>query len=54
MPDDLLMENLGRIIDSIELIATRFTEIAKANDFVLSTNGVLLLDSTCMRLQVIG
>jgi len=54
MPDDLLMENLGRIIDSIELIATRFTEIAKADDFVLGTNGVLLLDSTCMRLQVIG
>lgn len=54
MPDDFLIDNLHGIIDSIELITIRFSKIAKADDFVLSADGVLLLDSICMRLQVIG
>ena len=54
MSDDLIIDNLQSIIDSIELIEIRFSGIAKADDFLLSTDGVLILDSICMRLQVIG
>ena len=54
MPDDLVIENLQDIIDSIELIVIRFTGINTADDFVKSSDGVLILDSICMRLQIIG
>jgi len=54
MPDDFILDNLQSILDSIELIEIRFAGIAKSDDFVMSANGVLTLDSICMRLQIIG
>ena len=41
-------------MESIELIEIRFGGIAKSDDFVMNANGVLTLDSICMRLQIIG
>jgi uncharacterized protein with HEPN domain len=54
MPDDLIKDNLQSILDSIELIEIRFAEIDKPDDFVMDANGMLVLDSICMRLQIIG
>lgn len=54
MPDILITDNLYDIISSIELIEKRFKDITCADDFVLNDGGVLILDSICMRLQVIG
>ena len=54
MPDDLVIENLQSIIASVELIETRFSEITCPEDFIMSADGTLLLDSICMRLQIIG
>ena len=34
MSDDLIIDNLRNIIDSIELIEIRFSKIAEADDFV--------------------
>ena len=54
MPDVLITDNLQDIISSIELIEKRFKGITGADDFVLSEGGMLLLDSICMRLQIVG
>ena len=54
MPDDFIIDNLQSILGSIELIESRFAGIASSDDFVMNANGVLMLDSICMRLQVIG
>jgi len=54
MPNDFVIDNLHGIIDSIELVEIRFAGIAKSEDFVMNADGVLILDSICMRLQIIG
>lgn len=54
MSDVLITDNLKDIISSIELIEKRFKDITGANDFVLSEGGMLILDSICMRLQIVG
>ena len=54
MPDEIFSENLFLISESIELILNRFEDIRKPDDFVLDDNGVTILDSIAMRLQVIG
>jgi len=54
MPDVLITDNLQDIISSIELIEQRFKSMDSADDFVLSETGMLILDSICMRLQIIG
>ena len=54
MPEGFVIDNLQGILDSIELIETRFVGVANSDDFVMNANGVLMLDSICMRLQIIG
>ncbi|MBN1932948.1 MAG: DUF86 domain-containing protein [Desulfobacterales bacterium] len=54
MHDDLIMDNLHDIIDSIQLIEVRFSQITNSDDFVMSADGLQILDSICMRLQIIG
>ena len=54
MPDVLITDNLQDIISSIELIEKRFESITGVDDFVSSEAGMLILDSICMRLQVVG
>ncbi len=54
MPEDLVIDNVELIVESIGLIEQRFLEISEADDFVRSAEGVIILDSICMRLQSIG
>jgi uncharacterized protein with HEPN domain len=54
MPDDIISENLFLITKSIDLVLSRFEDIHKPDDFVLDDNGVTILDSISMRLQVVG
>jgi len=54
MPDILITDNLHDIISSIELIEKRFKGITGADDFVHSEGGMIILDSICMRLQIVG
>jgi len=54
MPDDVIIDHLDLMLESVELILSRFSAIKTADDFVLSSDGVTLLDAIVMRLQVIG
>jgi uncharacterized protein with HEPN domain len=42
------------MLQSIHLVQDRFSKIEMADDFILSPEGVTLLDAISMRLQVIG
>ena len=54
MSDEIISENLFLISESIDLVVNRFEDIHKPDDFVLDDNGVTILDSIAMRLQVVG
>jgi len=54
MPDNFIIDNLQGILDSIELIEIRVAGITQSDNLVMNADGVLVLDSICMRLQVIG
>ena len=54
MPDNFIIDNLQGILESIELIEIRFAGITQSDNFVMNADGALVLDSICMRLQVIG
>ena len=54
MHEDEILDHLELMIESIELIEKRFSRILLPEDFVLSLDGVTLLDAISMRLQVIG
>ena len=54
MSDTLLIDNFESIFEAILLIEERFANIRSVDDFVLSSQGVTILDSIAMRLQVIG
>ncbi|MFH1156917.1 MAG: toxin-antitoxin system antitoxin subunit, partial [Pseudomonadota bacterium] len=54
MRDEIIAENLQLISESLDLIARRFANISQPDDLVLDDNGVTILDSIAMRLQVVG
>ena len=54
MCEDDILDILDLIAESIRLVKERFAKIQVPDDFVLSPNGVTLLDAISMRLQVIG
>jgi hypothetical protein len=54
MPDELIIENLNGVADAIEMIKDRFSSITEADDFMMSPDGVLILDAICMRLQILA
>jgi uncharacterized protein with HEPN domain len=54
MHEDEILDYLDLMIESVKLIEERFTRIRLPEDFVLSLDGVTLLDAVSMRLQVIG
>ena len=54
MHDEIVSDNLIMILESIELVEKRFSGIDEADNFVSSENGIMILDSIAMRLQVIG
>lgn len=54
MYDEDIIEILNALLDSIILVQERFSKITEPGDFVSTSDGVILLDSISMRLQVIG
>jgi uncharacterized protein with HEPN domain len=54
MSNDEILDRLDLIAESIRLVHERFLKIRRAEDFVLTSGGVTLLDAIVMRLQVIG
>ena len=54
MSNDEIMDNLELIVESIQLVEERFTRIRVPDDFILTSEGVTLLDAISMRLQVIS
>ena len=50
----LISDILHNILDSIQLVQQRVSEISSADDFKKSPEGIKLLDSISMRLQFIG
>jgi uncharacterized protein with HEPN domain len=54
MPEDEIVEILDLMVESIKLIRERFLKIQIPDDFVSTSEGLILLDAICMRLQVIG
>ena len=54
MHEDEIFEHLDLMLESTELIEKRFSRIRVPEDFVLSADGVIILDAVSMRLQVIG
>jgi len=54
MHEEILLENLNLISESIDVVTKRFSEIDVPDDLVSNEYGILILDSVAMRLQVIG
>jgi uncharacterized protein with HEPN domain len=54
MHEEELIDYMDLMLESVELIEKRFSRILSAEDFVLSPDGVTILDAVSMRLQVIG
>jgi uncharacterized protein with HEPN domain len=54
MLDAIIIDNLQMIHESINIIEERFAKVTVPDKFVSNNDGVLLLDSIAMRLQVIG
>ena len=50
----LVFNDLNLLIESVSIVLRRTTGIQHANDFLLSEEGVILLDSVCMKLIAIG
>jgi len=54
MSKDEIIDILDLMIESIHLVQERFSKLQVPDDFVLTPEGVTLLDAISMRLQVIG
>ncbi|MBL7178217.1 MAG: DUF86 domain-containing protein [Desulfobacteraceae bacterium] len=54
MSEDEILHVLELMLESTSLVQVRFTKIGESEDFVTTSDGVILLDAICMRLQVIG
>ena len=54
MSEDEVLDILDLMAESIQLVQERFAKIQVPDDFVLTPNGVTMLDAISMRLQVIG
>ena len=55
MSDSLMIfHTLKLICDSLEQILKRCSDIHNVNDFLLTENGTMKLDSICMKLTAIG
>lgn len=54
MPENEIDDLLELMLQCIQLIQERFIKIKEPDDFVVSPEGVTMLDAITMRLQVIG
>ncbi len=50
----LVLSEIGQIIETIDVVLRRTRDIRILNDFLLSESGMILLDSVCMKLIAIG
>ena len=50
----LVFNDLNLLIEAVSIVLRRTTGIQHANDFLLSEEGGILLDSVCMKLIAIG
>jgi uncharacterized protein with HEPN domain len=50
----IVLHILGLIRDSLQQIDERSSVITESNDFLISSDGVMRLDSICMKLTAIG
>lgn len=52
---DLVVRNsLETVFESLSIVMERFNKIESAEDFIATDDGVMLLDSISMRLQLVG
>jgi uncharacterized protein with HEPN domain len=54
MHEEEIADYLDLMLESIELIESRFLKIGLPDEFVQSPNGIIYLDAISMRLQVVG
>ena len=54
MSENEVLDLLDFMMHSIQLIQERFSKINVPDEFILSSEGITVLDSITMRLQVIG
>ena len=54
MYKDEVTDILDLMAQSIQLVQDRFSKIKTSDDFILSPEGITLLDAISMRLQIIG
>ena len=54
MHEEEIADYLDLMLESIELIESRFLKIGLPDEFVQSPNGITYLDAISMRLQVVG
>jgi|GEM_PF-6584459 len=51
---EILQNRLATLLEAIELIERRMSNIHTAEDFVDTEEGLLIMDAIAIRLQVIG
>lgn len=54
MLDVIIRDSLETALESLNLVIERFNKIHTAEDFIDSEEGILLMDSISMRLQLVG
>lgn len=54
MSDELIREKIELIIDSVDIVLKRMERINNPSDLIDSPEGITILDSISMRLQIIG
>lgn len=54
MSNEIILEKIHLILESISIIHERMSAIISADQFVSSPHGIMLLDSIAIRLQLIG
>lgn len=54
MLDVVIRDSLETVLDSLNIVLDRFKKIKSADDFIDSDEGLLVMDSISMRLQLVG
>lgn len=49
-----ILELLAKMLDSIEIVQHRTEHIKRSDDFLISSDNMVVLDSVCMKLMAIG
>jgi len=54
MHDIVVRESLETVLDSLRIVMERFKKIGSAEDLIDGDDGIMLMDSISMRLQLVG